>query len=621
MQKEKVNLFKKHLLEDISVLGRMMDSEAFSNSKFRIGAEQEMCIVDTHANVLPINQSILKHINHPQLTTELAKFNLEINLLPRDFEINCLPDMEAELLGLFKILHDKTDEEVRFYLGGIIPSLRYIDIDLENITPLKRYFELVNNILKSRGDEYELRIQGEDELLMKHNSVFIEAATTSFQIHLEVPPHLFASFYNISQYIAAPLLAISANSPLFLRKKLWHETRIALLRQSIDVSKTPNTIREAHSRVTFGNRWVKESALELFHEDISLHRVLMIPDLKESSRHQLQNGQTPELKALQLYNSTIYRWNRPVYGVMNGEPHLRIENRILPAGPTVVDQMANAAFWYGLMFGMQDEKIAEKMPFAAVKNNFLQAARNGIFAKMKLANGKEYAVSEIIEKELLPIAAKGLNKMGIDDVKSSQYLQIIKERNQSGQNGANWTLEAFDSLKNEGVSPTDALATLVDTSIAYQKQNIPIHQWEIPIKRSNMKKNINEIIIEECMDKDLFTVRPSDIIQLAADMMDWQKIRFIMVENEQGDLEGIVSSRNLLKNLNGYVHHESELPVSIEDIMVRNPITAESNQKLSEALSLMKKYQIGCLPILQNKKLVGIITEQTFLNVFADLMG
>jgi CBS domain-containing protein len=240
---------------------------------------------------------------------------------------------------------------------------------------------------------------------------------------------------------------------------------------------------------------------------------------------------------------------------------------------------------------------------------------------MKLANGKEYAVSEIIEKELLPIAAEGLNKMGIDDTKSSQYLQIIKERNQSGQNGANWTLEAFDSLKNEGVSPTDALATLVDTSIAYQKQNIPVHQWEIPIKRSNMKKNINEIIIEECMDKDLFTVRPSDIIQLAADMMDWQKIRFIMVENEQGQLEGIVSSRNLLKNLNGYVHHESELPVSIEEIMVRNPITAESNQKLSEALSLMKKYQIGCLPILQNKKLVGIITEQTFLNVFADLMG
>jgi CBS domain-containing protein/gamma-glutamyl:cysteine ligase YbdK (ATP-grasp superfamily) len=621
MQKEKVNLFKKHLLEDISVLGKMMETNAFSKSKFRIGAEQEMCIVDTHANVLPINQTILKNLNHAQFTTELAKFNLEINLLPRDFGANCLQEMESELLSLFQLLNHKTDEEIRFYLGGIIPSLRYIDIDLENITPLKRYFELVNNILKSRGEEYELRIQGEDELLMKHNSVFIEAATTSFQIHLEVPPHLFASFYNISQYIAAPLLAISANSPLFLRKKLWHETRIALLRQSIDVSKTTNTIREAHSRVTFGNRWVQESALELFHEDISLHRVLMVPDLKETSREQFAQGITPDLKALQLYNSTIYRWNRPVYGVLNGEPHLRIENRILPAGPTVVDQMANAAFWYGLMFGMQDEKIATKMPFATVKNNFLQAARNGIFAKIKTANGKEYAVTEIIEKELLPIAAEGLQKMSVDSTQAAQYLKIIKERNQTGQNGAKWTIDAFESLKNSEISPTDALATLVDISIQNQKENIPVHRWEIPIKRNNMKKNINEIIIEECMDKDLFTVRPEDIIQLAADMMDWQKIRFIMVENEQGDLEGIVSSRNLLKNLNGFVHHDSELPVSIEDIMVRNPITAESNQKLSEALSLMKKYQIGCLPILQNKKLVGIITEQTFLNVFADLMG
>jgi CBS domain-containing protein len=283
--------------------------------------------------------------------------------------------------------------------------------------------------------------------------------------------------------------------------------------------------------------------------------------------------------------------------------------------------MANAAFWYGLMFGMQDEKIAEKMPFAAVKNNFLQAARNGIYAKIKLSNGKEYAVSEIIDKELLPIAIEGLKKMGINDEKSFNYLQVIKERNQEGINGAIWTLEAFESLKKSGVSHTDALATLVDTSIEYQIQNKPVHTWEIPTKRSNMKKNINEIIIEECMDKDLFTVRPTDIIQLAADMMDWQKIRFIMVENEHGQLEGIVSSRNLLKNLNGHVHHESELPVSIEDIMVRNPITAESNQKLSDALSLMKKYQIGCLPILQNKKLVGIITEQTFLNVFADLIG
>jgi CBS domain-containing protein/gamma-glutamyl:cysteine ligase YbdK (ATP-grasp superfamily) len=623
MNSEKTHFFIQNLLNDVRILEKMIAKGHFKDSKPTLGAEQELCIVDDYGNVLPANMEILKELNHPQFTTELAKFNLEINTTPKSIENHCFSEIEQELIHLIEQLKQNS-QKANFYIGGILPTLRHIDIDIDNITPIKRYFELVKNILKYRGEEYELRIQGEDELLMKHDSVFIEAATTSFQIHLEVHPENFAHFYNIAQLIAAPVLAISANSPFFLRKKLWHETRIALLRQSIDIMKTQNTIREATSRVTFGNRWLKKSVLELFREDISLHRILMTPDIKDNSYEDFENGKIPDLKALQLYNSTIYRWNRPVYGVLNNRPNLRIENRILPAGPTIVDQIANAVFWYGLMYGLADEKISfdakdENISFEECKNNFLKAARNGIFANILWIDGQYYEASKLVLK-LIPIAQKGLNTLNINLEDVNKYLKIIENRAQTKQNGSKWFLDSYKILKKQKFSNFDILSSIVLKSMEYQENNIPVSEWEILNKCTDMKKPLDKIIIEECMDRDLFTVRPNDILQIAADIIDWQKIRFLMVEDDDGKLIGIISSRNLLKYFNSHLHHREELPVLIEEIMVRNPITIDSNQKLSEALEVMKKYKIGCLPVLQNQKLVGIITEQTFLNVFSDIM-
>ena len=623
MNSEKTHFFIQNLLNDVRILEKMIAKGHFKDSKPTLGAEQELCIVDDYGNVLPANMEILKELNHPQFTTELAKFNLEINTTPKSIENHCFSEMEQELIHLIEQLKQNS-QKANFYIGGILPTLRHIDIDIDNITPIKRYFELVKNILKYRGEEYELRIQGEDELLMKHDSVFIEAATTSFQIHLEVPPENFAHFYNIAQLIAAPVLAISANSPFFLRKKLWHETRIALLRQSIDIMKTQNTIREATSRVTFGNRWLKTSILELFREDISLHRILMTPDINDNSYEDFENGKIPDLKALQLYNSTIYRWNRPVYGVLNNRPNLRIENRILPAGPTIVDQIANAVFWYGLMYGLAKVDISfdvkdENISFEECKNNFLKAARNGIFANILWIDGQYYEASKLVLK-LIPIAQKGLNTLNINLEDVNKYLKIIENRAQTKQNGSKWFLDSYKILKKQKFSNFDILSSIVLKSMEYQENNIPVSEWEILNKCTDMKKPLDKIIIEECMDRDLFTVRPNDILQIAADIIDWQKIRFLMVEDDDGKLIGIISSRNLLKYFNAHLHHREELPVLIEEIMVRNPITIDSNQKLSEALEVMKKYKIGCLPVLQNQKLVGIITEQTFLNVFSDIM-
>jgi CBS domain-containing protein len=614
--------FRKRLLDDLSQLDNLIKDNAFSKSRARIGAEQEVVLMDKLGSVSPISTQVLKNINHPQFNKELAKFNIELNLTPRNLESTCFVDMKAELQALLSILDQELIEfHADYFLTGIFPNFRLLDLDTDNITPDRRFFELVKRINVLRSNEYELRIQGIDELSMRHDSVFIEAAATSFQIHLEVAPKDFSRFYNIAQLIAGPCLAMATNSLVLFRKKLWHETRIALLRQSIQVSKTPNSLRDANARVTFGNHWIQDGILELFREDVSLHRSLIVPDIDFNKKNE-QNPSIPLLKALQNYNSTIYRWNRPVYGILDGEPHLRIENRIFPAGPSLEDQMANTVFWYGLMFGFYhaDIEIEKLIDFDAVKNNFLQAARNGLNANFEWFEKTNFTAQKIVLEILLPIAKRGLDHLKIDSATVQHNLSIIERRVETMQNGSNWTLQAIKNLEKNGIPPQDIYPTIVSFAHHYQQKNLPIHQWDIPSKNANMKRNPSEMIIEEYMDKDLFTVSPSDPLQLASDMIDWQKIRFILVENEHGELVGLVSSRTLLKNLNLHLFHQNELPESIEDIMVRTPITIDSNKKLSEALEIMEKYKIGCLPVLQNKKLVGIVTEQTFLHVFSRII-
>jgi CBS domain-containing protein len=615
--------FHKQILEDVDVLARMIQHGAFQSRKPKIGAEQELCLVDDYGTISNINQQLMSEMGDPSIKTELAKFNLEINLEPQLACAEVFSDMELELISyLEKINQTAKKYKTKTYIGGILPTLRYMDLNIENITPIKRYYELVKNIYKHRGDDYELRIQGEDELLMRHDSVFIEAATTSFQIHLEVHPNEFAKMYNIAQLIAAPTLAISANSNTLFRKKLWHETRIALLRQSINLIKTPVNTRDSVSRVSFGDHWLKESVLELFQDDIAKHRILIIPEEKENSLELFQNGQTPNLAALQNYNSTIYRWNRPVYGVIDGVPHLRIENRILPAGPTIADQIANACFWFGLMYGIRDANIdfESKIDFASIKNNFTQAARNSMYSTFDWYDGKSYSAQDLILHKLIPLAAKGLGKLKIDNTDIEFYLNLISERTKANTNGAIWMYKSIKSMTKNEVNASDIYSSIVTFSNEMQAQNLPVHQWEILNQNISMKKLPSEIIIEECMDKNLFTVRPEDIIQLATDMIDWQKIRYILVENEDGQLVGLVSSRNLLKGLNRHVYHSENIPTTIREIMISNPFTISSSAPLSEGLEIMSKYKIGCLPVLENDKLVGIITEQTYLNVYSNMV-
>ncbi|MEO0732066.1 MAG: CBS domain-containing protein, partial [Bacteroidota bacterium] len=369
--------FTRSLLQDVQALEYMLKNDWFETDTIRIGAEQEMCLVDRKTlKPTPKNMSVLKRLkDYPWATTEIARFNLECNLSPQEFTGNALRLMETENRAQLELVSAAAkSSSAQVVLTGILPTLRKFDLDMENLTPKPRYLALIEAIkaqLKTdRG--FELRLAGIDELFIRHDTPLMEACNTSYQVHLQVTPETFAPLYNISQTVTAPILAIAANSPLVFGKRLWHESRIALFQQALDVRTTQDHMRQPEPRVSFGMDWLDESILEIYKEDIARYRVLLGTQVDEASLEMIGQGKVPKLRALQVHNGTVYRWNRPCYGISdNGKPHLRIENRVIPAGPTVLDQVANAAFWLGSVLGMAHEykDVRQHISFADVKDN------------------------------------------------------------------------------------------------------------------------------------------------------------------------------------------------------------------------------------------------------------
>jgi hypothetical protein len=315
-----------------------------------------LCLVDSYGKLAFKSTEVLDELVDEQLTTELARFNMEINMEPVEFKENALSEMESQLhRKIDKIRKVMWRQRGNAILTGILPTIRKADLEPDSMTPYQRYSALCKAINQLRGSEYELRIRGIDELLMSFDSPLIEASNTGFQVHLQVRPDNFVTRYNIAQAVTGPVLACAVNSPLLFGKRLWSETRVALFRQSIDTRKASDQMRDTNSRVTFGNQWVEENILEIYKEDIARFRVLLSSEVSENVEELLDEGKTPELRALQVHNSTVYRWNRPCYGITDGKRNLRIECRALASGPTVTDEVANAAFWMGLVVGMAAE--------------------------------------------------------------------------------------------------------------------------------------------------------------------------------------------------------------------------------------------------------------------------
>jgi CBS domain-containing protein len=440
---------------------------------------------------------------------------------------------------------------------------------------------------------------------------------------LQVTPDTFVDKYNIAQMLAAPMVSIAANSPLVFGKRLWHETRIALFQQSLDTRSTQEHLRERSPRVTFGKTWLRNSILDIYREDIARFRVLLGDKIEEDSLKMLSEGMVPNLRALQVHNSTVYRWNRACYGISKTDnstkPHLRIECRVLPAGPSVTDQIANAALWLGAVEGYYDryKDITGKLSFEDVRDNFGKAAKFGMDTTFSWFDDKKLSVVELINGEMLETAKHGLQLRGITASDIDHYLGIIQGRSSSHMTGARWQLRAFTHLTTQ-VTADEALAVITSAISDNQVLDKPVHTWEEP-SAEHLDNYLPETLrVEEFMSTDLFTCRKEDILELVANMMDWRRIRYMPVEDERGKIIGLVTSRLLLRHLTK--SNCSGTAGIVEEIMIKNPITVAPQTNIIEAMHIMHKRGFGCLPVVERNELIGIITEMDFLRVTSRLM-
>lgn len=612
--------FVKYLLNDVQALDYMLENDWFENEVTRIGAEQEMCLIwdDTYKPATIAMEALEKMKNYDWVETELASFNLEINLSPRELKAKCLSLLESEnSKNLEKIRAKLKTMNANLVLTGILPTLHKFHLGMHNLTPKVRYKALMEAINSQLiGSTYELRLNGIDELLLQHDSPLLEACNTSFQVHLQVAPKDFVKMYNIAQTLTGPVIAIAANSPIVFGRRLWHESRIAMFQQSVDTRTTHDHMRERSPRVNFGNNWLKDSILDIYREDIARFRVLLSGDVEEDAIDLVHKGKVPKLRALQVHNSTVYRWNRPCYGISeNGKPHLRIENRVIPSGPTVMDEVANAALWIGAMMAMGDrfDDITQHISFEDVRDNFSKAARFGIDSKFTWFKDKKINARDLVLKELLPMAKEGLLKNKVDKNDIDKYLGLIEERAKSHMNGARWQLRAYTKLIKE-TNRDEALCALTAAIVKNQVAGIPVHKWKLPELNILKEYKPSQIYVEEFMETDLITVQKDDIIELVAEMMDWRKIRYTPVEDTKGQLVGLVSSRLILRHLIRDPKLKGKMKM-VKDIMIKNPLTISPDATIIEAMTKMRENKIGSLPVVKNGELIGIITEVDFLKI------
>jgi len=619
---EERRAFVRSLINDLRALDWMIANEMIESGVRRIGAEQELFLVNSSWRPSPVAMQVLERINDPHFTNEIALFNLEVNLDPMAFDGDCLWQMERELnrmVAKARAVAHTVDSEI--VLTGILPTVRKSDLELSNMTPKPRYFALNNALKHQRGWAYEFKIRGADELNIRHESWMLEACCTSFQIHFQSGADEFANLYNTAQVATAPVLAAATNSPLLFGKRLWRETRVPLFEQSIDTRNASYHLRERVSRVSFGNAWVEHSALELFEEDIARFRVLLGTHVEEDPFEALKQGRAPQLHALKTYNSTIWRWNRPCYGVTDDKPHLRIEARAFPSGPTVADEMANAAFFFGLMSGLSAEhpKIARDMEFNDAKANFLAATEHGLDAQFTWFGGKVIPARELICRYLLPIAGEGLAQHGIAREDITRYLGIIEKRVRSGRTGAQWSLNSLAEMRKAGTSD-EALTALTAAMVSRQKVGMPVHEWELAQLTEGDMSKPSYARVEEFMTTDLFTVQADEPLDLVANLMAWKHVRHIPVEDEQGRLVGLISCFEVMREFERCTSAGVTQPIPVSSIMKENALTITPDTLTLDAIALMRREKVDCLPVVKEGRLIGIVTERDFIHVAARLL-
>ncbi|ARV14219.1 CBS domain-containing protein [Polaribacter sp. SA4-12] len=599
--------FVLHLLNDIEAFEYMIENNLFETGIQRVGAEQEICIVDKDFRPSTKALEILEKINDTHYTTELALFNLEINLDPIELKNNCFSDIEQQLTTLldkgYKVADDI--ENNKLILTGILPTLRKKDLDFKNVTPFKRYKTLNKVLKKIRGNDFKLHILGVDELILRHESILFEACNTSFQVHLQISPEEAIDKYNWSQVIAGPLLSIMTNSPLLFGKELWSETRIALFQQSVDLRNVTHFSREQKPRVSFGNNWVKDSILELYTDDISSYPPLVTSKFDENSMESVKKGIMPKLTALNLHNGTLYKWNRLCYGVHENTAHLRIENRYIPSGPSVKDEIANALLWVGVMQGMpkQYEKIWRKMAFRDARGNFVNAARTGIDTYFNWF-GKGISAKKLMENILIPMAKEGLLKSNIDESEIDYYLGIIQDRIDTTTTGSKWLIRNKRKLRKE-VSNYEANVILTEHIYLNQQLNKTVSEWESVVFYEN-KSDKKYDKVYKIMSTSLFVVHENDLLKLVYKIMEWKQIHHIPVVDKHNNIVGIIEKVQLekLDFSSTKVMNEVAKNIMNTDFDITHPETSYEAAK-----ELIINTKNTCVVVLKEDKLVGILTK------------
>jgi CBS domain-containing protein/gamma-glutamyl:cysteine ligase YbdK (ATP-grasp superfamily) len=612
----------KSLLTDVSALERMIETGRIESGVRRIGAEQEMFLIDRAMRPAPVATEVLKNANDYRLTTEIGKFNLEANLAPRLLAGHGLREMEDELSELIagaRFAARRCDADV--LLTGILPTIRQSDLTLENLTPIPRYHELNRAMSQLRGETFNIHIKGLDELHTTHDNVMFEACCCSFQVHLQVGADEFARLYNLAQAISAPLLAVAANSPLLVGHRLWSETRVALFQHSTDERSSARQARSHPPRVSFGEDWITDSVVEIFREEIARFRIVLTRQIEEDPFESLARCEAPKLSALRLHNGTVWRWNRPCYGVNDGVAHLRIEHRSMPSGPSVIDEMANAAFFYGLMAALPDEygEIEKLMTFDDAKSNFFAAARHGLKAQLTWADGRDYPASTLILEHLLPAAREGLKQVGVDVEDSDRYLDLIQERIERDQTGAQWSLRSLAAMGYRGAREASHRA-LTEAMLEQQQSGEPVSRWKLARLNGAGDWGHSCQTVAQLMSTDLFTAHPDDLIDLAASVMEWRHIRHVPVEDDEGRLVGLISHRDLLRLLAQGLLSRSATEVTVKEIMTRDLMTVAPETPALEALAIMRRRKVDCLPVVENDRLVGIVTAYDFLSLSAEII-
>jgi len=594
--------FVRHLLEDVQALEKMLADGMIEQGITRIGAEQEFCLVAEDFRPSLEAEAILAAIGDDHFTTELAKYNLEINLDPLELKGDCFRQMHQDLqqkLETARAVAAKFGNKP--ILAGILPSITREEFDLEYMTSAERYAVLNEMMRTARGNDFQLHINGVDELSLLHDSVLLEAACTSFQMHLQVEADDFVSAYNWAQALSGPILSVAVNSPLLLGRELWQETRIALFQQSIDIRPVANNLKQQEPRVAFGTDWARGTVADIFKNDIARHTFLVTKSLEQHSLESLAQGKAPKLEALNLHNGTIYRWNRACYGVGGGKPHLRIENRYIPAGPSTADEMANFVLWVGLMKARPKrfDDMPRAMDFRDARGNFIKAARYGLESVLVWEN-KSWKASDLLLEELLPLARKGLQTLQIDGDDIDYYLGIIAKRCQ-GQTGASWCIKNYRHLC-QSMNKDNALLQLTEAMYNNQASNEAVHDWSAasPSKEPSRSGQLRHL-----MSNELFTVHQDDLASLATSIMQWKNIHHIPVVDDAGQLKGLLT----WSHMQAYQAQGNSSEQTVATIMEKDLVVGGPDTPIHEGTRLMEKHHIGCLPIVEGEQLLGIVTR------------